>query len=166
MPVTQTYQINALDLGQGGRNRLQAQTIVALLWDYPKTQDVCAKLIGATFLDRPMRQLRTVLRRQVPLNKIKSADLALFEAIVANRKTIGSTISDHVRSIFGKYVPWLAAELVACFITQAQASACGRQITRQSNIHPTELPKLEVVLPVGATTRERKLYSGDPLRSF
>jgi hypothetical protein len=43
MPVTQTYQINALDLGQAERNRLQAQTIVALLSGTTRRLKTCVR---------------------------------------------------------------------------------------------------------------------------
>jgi site-specific DNA recombinase len=84
MPVTQTYPIEVPDFGQAERNRLQAQTLVGLLWSNSKTQKVCAKLIKRTALEHPVRQLRTAVKRQASLDRIKSVDLALaVEPIVS-----------------------------------------------------------------------------------
>ena len=156
MAMQVAYGIEAPDFGQAERHRLQAQTLIALLWSHSKTQDVSAKLIMATALDRPMRHLRSVVRREGSINNIKSADLALFEAILAKRKTIGNTICAHVQSLLGKYVPWVAAQLVAHFTTQVQASACRGQLVYRSTVKASISRALEIPMPVGATLREMR----------
>ena len=153
MPLQTTYQIEAPNFGQAERHRLQAGTLIALLWTNQKTQAVCTELIRTTGLDHQVVNLRNAIEEQAEANRIQSADLDLFNAIMANGQTIGATMSDHVRNLFGMYVPWIAIQLAGCLVTQLQAFACEKQLSYQSTLTPVAPPSL-LPLPMGATWEE------------
>jgi hypothetical protein len=157
MPITLTHRIDAPDFGQARRHDVQRRTFVALLWARAETQETFAKLIRVTALDRPVRRLQRAVTQQASHDAIVAADRTLFDAILTHRKTIGHSLSDYVRSLFGRYVPWLAAELVALFVAQVQASASGRQLAVQSALDSAAPPAI-VYCPslAGKTRREAR----------
>jgi hypothetical protein len=155
MPATITHAITAPDYGEAERIRLQQHTFIRLLWGSAKTQDVVARLIVQAGLSPHIRRLRGALTRHAAADTIKALDHTLFGAIEAQRETIGSTFHAYVRGLFGREVPWLTKELIAHFITQVQALACGgKSLHRSTGL--TLLARLEIPVPVGSTMREMR----------
>jgi len=165
MPVSLTQTITAPDYGQAERTRVQRQAFAVLLWNNARTQRVAARLIRTTGLDGHARRLRSAVKRQASPDRIKALDQALFNAVLAQRKTIGRTFSDHVHALFGKYVPWIAATLVGYFVTRIQAVACEKQVKAEYSIAP-RTEEVKVPIPMGATSQETRVMFKRSVRAL
>ena len=134
MPVKITHDITdhpteqKLDDGKVERRRIQHSALIDWLWKYPGTQKMVITLLQNMGLDSPVRRLRAAVKRQAPMETRKALDKVVFDTVLAQRQTIGGGFSDHVRDLFGQYVPWIAIELVGRFLVHIQASSCGKRI--------------------------------------
>ena len=109
MPVKISHDITdqptepTLDDGKVERLKIQREALVGLLWDYSQTQAVVSDLVQRTGLDAHVQRLHDAITRHAPMETRKAFDQTLSDAILAERRMIGSTFSDHVQDLFGQY---------------------------------------------------------------